>query len=177
MQVDSADPRKFFLHYLQQLAGLVERGESYSESSRTRPDSMLDARLAPDMFPFSQQVSTAAEFALRALYPLADRDIPDLGSPSTYAQLREVVRHSHSLVQELPVDSLQDFSSKSIVTRAGFTNRKFSGWDYLHLYTIPNFLFHYSTAYAILRASGVPLGKRDFDGYHDYPPGFSFLEK
>ena len=62
--------------------------------------------------------------------------------------------------------------TRRIRHRAGFADLDQSGADFLHLYGMPNFLFHASMAFAILRANGVAVGKADFDGLHDYPPGF-----
>lgn len=175
VSVEGIDPRKFFLHYLRQLGNLVECATSHCDSIGS--DSLMAVGLTKDMFPFLQQVSTAAGFALRALYPLAGLDIPDLGQPETAAGLKAYIRRADDLVIQLPLESLCGFEIKTIVTRAGFSDRSFSGWDYLHLYAIPNFLFHHSMAYAILRANGVPIGKADFDGFHQYPAGFHFSEE
>ena len=61
-----------------------------------------------------------------------------------------------------------------IVHRAGFADLEQDGASFLHLYGMPNFLFHVTMGYAALRAAGVALGKADFDGFHDYPAGFAF---
>ena len=168
------DPRQFFLHYLQQLAGLVERAAAYGELAGTGPDALMDARLAPDMFPFSQQVSTAAGFSLRALLPLAGLELPKLDAAQSSAGLLELIRWVSSIVEEIPLEALQGFECREINTTAGLAEQCFNGWEYLHLYAVPNFLFHLSMAYGILRSSGIPLGKADFDGFHRYPSDFSF---
>lgn len=169
-----ADPRVLFLHYLQQLAGMVKRAIAHGESSGDGPEALMDARLAPDMFPFSQQVSTAAGFAVRALGPFADAEMPDLGQAQGSAELLALISRASSIVAEFPPNSLQSFEGRKINTTAGFSEHCFSGWEYLYLYAMPNFLFHMSMTYGILRSSGVALSKADFDGYHQYPPGFSF---
>ena len=81
LQDEVFDPRKFFLHYLRQLGNLVEFAASHGDSRDS--DSFLAVGLTKDIFPFSQQVSTAACFALRALHPLADLDIPASGKSGT----------------------------------------------------------------------------------------------
>ncbi|WP_159436026.1 DUF1993 family protein [Microbulbifer donghaiensis] len=173
-RADSEDPRQFFLHYLLQLSGLVERAVACGESSGNGGDALMDARLAPDMFSFSQQVSTAAGFSLRALLPLAGLEVPKLVQVQSGAELLELIRWVSGVVEEIPKEKLQGFESREINTAAGFAEQCFSGWEYLQFYTIPNFLFHLSMAYGILRSHGVPLGKADFDGFHAYPPGFRF---
>ncbi len=84
-----------------------------------------------------------------------------------------LIDRTRRFVRKLPSASFQNLENRPVTTKAGFAERRFSSWEYLHLYTIPNFLFHYSMAYAILRVNGVAVGKRDFDGFHEYPPGFT----
>lgn len=169
-----ADPRVFFLHYLQQLAGLVGHAVAHGDSSGEGPEALMQERLAPDMFPFSQQVSTAAAFAVRALCPLADAETPDLGQAQNSTELLALISRAESIVAGISQESLQGLERREINTAAGFAGRCFGGWEYLYLYAIPNFLFHMSLAYGILRSRGIAVGKADFDGFHQYPPGFSF---
>jgi hypothetical protein len=65
-------------------------------------------------------------------------------------------------------------STLTVRTTAGFAGLALPGPEFLQLYALPNFFFHYSMVYAIARQAGAPIGKADFDGYHAYPPGFEF---
>jgi hypothetical protein len=107
---------------------------------------VLTARLAPDMFTTGQQMATASSFALRVAFPLAG----------------------------LAPESFTGAETRRIRHRAGFADLDQDGATFLHLFGMPNFLFHTSMAFAILRSQGIGIGKADFDGQHDYPHGFRF---
>ena len=168
--MDSESPVRFFIHYLKNLAAMVGRVEKAGVES----SDLLQARLAGDMFPLAQQVSTAVSFSLRAVCPLVGLDIPDLGDAKSCTDLRRTIGAAIECLQQIEAEAFAGFERKTVRTRAGFADLSFTGGDYLRLYAQPNFLFHYSMAYAILRANGVALGKQDFDGFHTYPEGFSF---
>lgn len=173
MDVDFGDtwPSTIFVHYLKNLDALVVMAE---EAERERSSSLLQERLAPDMFPFFQQVSTAVSFSLRALCPLANRPVPEVEQPENFAQLRDLIEGAIHFLQQLEDAELEGFEGRAVSTRAGFADWAFKGRDFLVGYALPNFLFHYSMAYAILRSEGLSIGKRDFDGFHEYPSGFNF---
>lgn len=127
------------------------------------------------MFSAAQQVATAAGFALRVAYPLAGQAVPpvaDLGL-DRIGLGRRLVAASEALRALEPAD-FAGAEVRRIRHRAGFAELDQSGADFLHLFGMPNFLFHVSMTFAVLRAEGVELGKADFDGLHDYPHGFRF---
>lgn len=173
MDIDFGDtwPSTIFVHYLKNLDALVVMAE---EAERERSSSLLQARLVPDMFPFGQQVSTAVSFSLRALCPLVNRPVPEIEQPENFVQLRDLIEDAVHFLQQLEGAELEGFEGRIVSTRAGLADRAFKGRDFLIGYALPNFLFHYSMAYAILRSEGLPVGKQNFDGFHEYPPGFSF---
>ena len=79
------------------------------------------------------------------------------------------------VVNSLIREALHPYGSDlRIATTAGFAELELSGADYYLMYAVPNFFFHYTMAYATARQAGVAIGKADFDGFHAYPPGFSF---
>lgn len=136
---------------------------------------MLAARLTGDMFPFAQQVSTACGFAYRACCPLLNIDAPPLaGGDNTFEQLEERIEETLRFLHSIDESDMSKRASTTITTTAGFAERSFTAEDYVFRYAMPNFFFHLSMAYAILRTEGVPVGKGDFDGYHAYPAGFRF---
>jgi hypothetical protein len=156
-----------FLHYLDRLALLVERTAGREQ--------VLAARLAPDMFSAAQQVATAAGFALRVAYPLAGQAVPpvaDLGL-DRIGLGRRIVAARVALRALDPAD-FQGAEARRIRHRAGFAELDQSGAEFLHLFGMPNFMFHVSMTFAVLRAEGIEIGKADFDGLHDYPHGFRF---
>lgn len=137
------------LHYLQQLIKLLQK----------IPAPCFSAALAPDMFSLAEQARIASNYSLRLYCPL----------------LQEVERRRDYL-QSLPVvNSLS--AERRIQERAGFADLDLTETQFIHHYGLPNFFFHLSMVYAIARQQGVALSKADFDGFHQYPADFSFIDK
>lgn len=156
-----------FRYYLGRARLLVARTGDKAE--------ILSARLAPDMFTASEQFATAAGFALRGTYPLAGLsvpDFPDLGRD--LAGLRARIDFADERLVALEPASFEGAETRKVQHRAGFAELDQTGQEYLTLFAMPNFLFHFSMAFAILRQNGIEIGKADFDGLHDYPHGFRF---
>lgn len=160
------NPSKPFIHYLSCLKQvLVEHAEI---------DSFLDSRLAENMFPVHQQISTAISFALRCCCPLIGTDVVSFHKNSTRMGLVAEIDKTIQFLSDIPPERFTHSSIESVTITAGFAERTFNREDFVLLYALPNFLFHISMAYAALRASGVLLGKTDFDQIHHYPDGFNF---
>lgn len=154
---------------LAQLAGLVER----VAAEGPRADTLLQARLAPDMLPFERQVAIAAQFALRGSFPLAGLPVPPFGDePPTVDGLRARIARVRAALAALPVAALAGAEGRIAHERAGDARLEMPAPRLLQRFVLPNFCFHLTIAYAILRAEGLPVGKADFDGLHEYPaPG------
>ncbi|UXI03391.1 DUF1993 domain-containing protein [Photobacterium sp. TY1-4] len=154
------------IHYLDQLENLVAKVS----------DDVFEQALTEDMFPFAMQVKIAANFALRGYCPL-------LGNPVVSFQAQENTRHA---VSQQIVQTRDYLRGQPEVTaldpdvmlsdKAGFTEVSLPQPQFIHHYILPNFFFHISMAYAIAKVQGEPVSKADFDGYHAYPPGFSFIQ-
>lgn len=159
-----------FLRYLDRLQGLVNAAQAHVDSLHQEPAVLLFARLAPDMAPFETQVLIAANFALRACFPLAGQDIPHYGDfPATFDGLRARIARVQTLLQALEPSQYVDGESRVLESQAGNARVSLKAPEFLLQYALPNFFFHLSAAYAILRSQGVPIGKAQFDGFHDYP--------
>lgn len=156
-----------FDHYLRQAEALVRAHQG--------APGLLEGRLAPDMFTGAEQFMTAAGFALRGSYPLAGRDLPEFpqGGHGLDALL-ERFAFAKTALGALRPEEFDGAETRRIEHRAGFAELDQSGADYLHHFALPNFFFHLSMGFAVLRAGGAEIGKADFDGQHDYPPGFRF---
>lgn len=160
------------LRYLDRLNQLVDLAEKHTEVHRQPAEAILQARLSDEMLPFEVQVHIAANFALRASYPLAGKAVPSYGEfPASFAGLRARLARSASLVRELQSRDFDDAASRTIQDVAGQALVSLPAPEFLLQYALPNFFFHISMAYAILKQSGVALGKQDFDGFHAYPRG------
>lgn len=160
------------LHYLGRLRALVDAAER-ADAARLAGDTLLEARIAPDMFPFAMQVRIAAGFALRAACPLAGVALPaDAGEPPTAAGLRARIDRTVAQLAALPPEAFAAAEGRRLQSQAGDARVDLPAREFLWHYALPNFFFHVSAAYTILRAHGVPVGKADFDGFHAYPvPG------
>ena len=127
------------------------------------------------MFTAAQQVATAAGFALRVAYPLAGRAVPGIEDHGMdrIGLGRRIAAARQGLVALAPAE-FAEAQARRIHHRAGFAELEQSGEEFLHLFGMPNFMFHAAMAFAILRKEGLEIGKADFDGLHDYPHGFRF---
>lgn len=147
-----------FRHYLGQMALMVEKAGRGA----------MSAQLA-DSFTASQHFATAAGFTLRITCPLAGREVPDL--PSALSPRLAVARATLGAMKPAMFEGAE---SRIIRHRAGFADLEQPASEFLLLFGLPNFFFHLTMGYAALRAAGVPLGKADFDGLHQYPADFRF---
>jgi uncharacterized protein len=153
-----------FLRYLGRLDHLVATAQAHPQGP-----ALLNARLAPDMLPFAMQVAVASGFTLRACFPLAGKAIPaETVFPSTFAGLRARIAHAAGLLESLQPSQFEAAEQRIVESRAGDALVSLPGPEFLYQYALPNFFFHLTAAYAILRHQGVALGKEDFDGWHAY---------
>lgn len=159
-------PTRVFLHYLERLRALLLRVDGTDLAS---------ARLHPDMAPLVQQAKTAIGFTLRTCCPLAGQSIVRFGDdePTIASALRELDSSARHLAS-IPDAAFAVMDARTVESVAGFAELRLPGSEFFLMYALPNFFFHYTMVYAIARQAGVEIGKADFDGYHQYPPGFSF---
>ncbi len=158
-----------FQRYLTRLAALLDRAERHCDADPAQCDALLEARLAPDMLPLRVQMEVVSNFALRAAFPLAGLAVPDYGVfPGDFAGLRARLARTQRLLEALTPESFSGAETRSVSDRAGEADLTLPAPKFLFEYAIPNFFFHLSMAYAILRSRGVDVGKADFDGYHRY---------
>ncbi|MBJ7311449.1 DUF1993 family protein [Rugamonas sp. CCM 8940] len=161
-----------FEHYLYCLRQTLDVAENHQ---RRTGKPVLHAALAENMFGFAQQVTIACGFTLRACCPLLGIEVPALaGGDQDWPALSARIDATLAFLGQVPADPINAGEALDVQTTAGLATRRFVGRDFVLAYALPNFFFHLVTAYAILRSQGVPLGKQDFDGYHEYPAGFSF---
>ena len=155
-----------FRHMLGALADVLEKAEAHAQASKYEPAVLLQARLFPDMFPLMKQVQIATDFAKGASARLAGVDVPRFDdNEQTFAELQQRISRTLGFVESLPQEAFEGAEGRAITHGAGERARHFERGDaYLTGFVLPNFYFHLTTAYAILRHNGVPLGKRDFLG-------------
>lgn len=158
-----------FQRYLRQLQGLLNSASAYLAQTKLPEAYVLEARLAPDMLPLAVQVEIAVNFVFRACAPLAGQAVPPFGEhrdslASLQARIAQGLQYANSLS---PAD-MAYASGRTISDPAGQTTVTLDAGSFLHQYALPNFFFHVSMVYALLRSLGLPLSKGQFDGWHQY---------
>ena len=150
-----------FIRGLDVLAHLLDKAEASDLSEAA----LFEARLAEDMRPFPDQIRMAAFAARSCMARLAGIDWPRTDdSEATVADLRATVALTRSFVSQMPPDALDGAETRPITLKLPSMELNFIGQGYLTSFALPNFYFHLSMAYAILRNQGVDVGKRDFLG-------------
>ncbi|HSI56016.1 MAG TPA: DUF1993 domain-containing protein [Ideonella sp.] len=160
-----------FDRYLARLSALLGLAEQHAAAQGLAAEALLQARLSPSMFPLAVQVEIAANFSLRACAPLAGLAVPDTTRPpASFEGLQQHIAMARALLAGLTPAQMAGSDTRECSSRAGNGLVRLPGCEFLLQYALPNFFFHLGMAYAILRQSGVAIGKSDFDGFHDYPP-------
>lgn len=155
-----------FKQMLTSLKDNLGKTEAHAAAKNIAPDAFLQARLYPDMLPLIRQVQIAVDFAKGVTARLAQHDIPVYDDKEqTFAELQALLDKTLAFIGSVAAEQFAGSEERSIVLRPGTPKeRKLDGQAYLLHYGLPQFFFHVTTAYAILRHNGVELGKRDFMG-------------
>ena len=148
------------------LQAILALAAAHASKKSIEPEALLQARLFPDMFPLVKQVQIAADFARGIAARLAGVDVPVFdGKEQSFADLNELISKTLAFLDSVPAAAFDGSETKDIVLRPGTPKeKKLSGQAYLANYGLPQFFFHVTTAYAILRHNGVEIGKRDYMG-------------
>jgi len=150
---------------LNALSALLAKAEAYAEAKRIDPTVLLNARLFPDMFAFTRQVQAACDQAKNAGARLAGVDPPRYeDKEKTIAELTARIAKTVAFVKTLDAEKIDTASDREVTFPLGPNKGHMRGIDYLNHFALPNFYFHLTTAYDILRHCGVEIGKRDFLG-------------
>jgi uncharacterized protein len=155
-----------FKQLLTALKTILAQAEAHAAAQSIEPDALLQARLYPDMFPLVKQVQIAADFARGVSARLAGVDVQVYeGKEKSFADLDGLLSQTLVFLDSVPPSRFEGSESKDIVLRPGTPKeKKLSGQAYLAHYGVPQFLFHVTTAYGILRHNGLAIGKREFMG-------------
>ena len=150
---------------LANLRAMLEKAEAYAGERKFKADVLVNQRLAPDMLPLSSQIQIATDTAKGAVARLAGRDVPSWpDNESTFADLKARVQKAIDYLATYKTADLDGTENKLVTIKIGGEDVSMRGEDYLLGRATQNLYFHVTTAYAILRHNGVPLGKRDYLG-------------
>ena len=155
-----------FRQMLGSLGALLDKAQAHAEARNFDSAVLLQARLSPDMFPLVRQVQIACDFAKGVTARLAGAEVPVYDDKEqSLEQLRVLVDRTIAFIGSFDAGAFEGSETREIVTRPGTPKeRRFNGQDYLLSYGLPQFFFHVTTAYALLRHNGVEIGKRDYMG-------------
>jgi len=154
-----------FMHGLTALSGVLAKAEDNCSLRKIDPAVMLNDRLAPDMFNTIRQVQIATDHTRRAPARLAGTEpLAVADTETSFAELQDRIARSKESLLTFDRAAIDAGEAREIRFKAGPRELEFTGNTYLNYFALPNFYFHMSIAYAILRKNGVPVGKVDFLG-------------
>jgi uncharacterized protein len=154
-----------FLQTLGALSSVLGKAEAHAGAKKFDPALLLASRLAPDMFPLSRQVQIACDFAKSTVARLAGIAVPSFADEEkSLADLRSRIAKTLDYVRSFKPSQIDGSEERDVTITLAGKPVTFKGQPYLVHFVLPNFYFHATVAYAILRQDGVELGKRDFMG-------------
>ncbi|MEO7241325.1 MAG: DUF1993 domain-containing protein [Variovorax sp.] len=154
-----------FSHNLGQLSHFLAKGSAHATEHKLVAAKLLEAKLASDMFPLTRQVQIACDTAKLAVARLTMAEAPsDPDTETTFDQLQARISKTQALVQSVDRAAFEGSEERNVTLKLASGDMQFSGQAYLLHFALPNFFFHLTTAYAILRHNGVALVKADFIG-------------
>jgi uncharacterized protein len=154
-----------FVQHLTALSAVLAKAVAHAEAKAIDPAFLLGMRLYPDMYPLVRQVQQATAHAIRACSALAGAEPLSLpNTDASFAELESRLANTIEYVKSFKPAQIDGTEDKEITLKFGSSERKFTGQGLLLNHVLPNFYFHCTTAYDILRHCGVELAKRDFMG-------------
>ncbi len=153
-----------FVKSLTALDGILVKTEAFLKEKGLAEDELLNLQLAPDMFPFKKQVQIVCDNAKGAAGRLSGTEVPThADDEKSLSELRERIAKTLSFINTIPETAFEAAATRQ-VTLPYFPGKFMTGFDYTREYVLPNFFFHLTTAYALLRKEGMNLGKADYIG-------------
>ena len=154
-----------FLRMFDNMNAWLDKAEAHAQAKKFDTANYLSARLAPDMLPFVRQIQMASDAAKFAIARLAGVEAPKFEDNETnFAELRERIAKTVAFIKTVSAEQIDGTEDKDIALPRRDGTLVLKGEPYLKHFVLPNFYFHMTTAYALLRHNGVDLGKMDFLG-------------
>ncbi|HEY6611653.1 MAG TPA: DUF1993 domain-containing protein [Pseudomonas sp.] len=153
------------LRGLDSLAAILAKAAAHAAARKIAPEVFLNARLAPDMLPLVRQVQIVSDTAKGCAARLAGIEVPSYAdTEASFHELQERLAKTVTFLKGVAPEQIDGSEERAIVLKAHDQEIHFTGRTYLLGFVLPNFYFHLTTAYAILRHNGVELGKKDYLG-------------
>jgi len=154
-----------FVRTLGNLSAILDKAAAHAQAKKIDPSVLLQMRLYPDMFALTRQVQLACDFTKNTVARLAGQEPPKFeDSETTIDQLKARITRTVEFVQGFKAALFEGADTREISIKIRDQTQTYTGQIYLAHFALPNFFFHATTAYDILRHAGVELGKRDFVG-------------
>jgi hypothetical protein len=155
-----------YLQTLEAVSGFLDRGLSHCQDNNIDPEAIVETRLYSDMLPFRFQVQSVVHHSVGAIEGIKSRvfrpphDLP----PHNYSALQSLIANARDTLKGLTPDAINAHEGAEVIFEIRKSRMKFTAEGFLLSFSLPNFYFHATTAYDILRSKGVPVGKRDYLG-------------
>ena len=150
---------------LSNLSKIMDKAVAQAKAQDIPLSTLLEARLAPDMHPFPRQIQIASDAAKGAAARLANIEAPAMAdTETTFPELQARIAKTIDFLKSVSADKIVGAEDREIVMKFPQGEMKFSGRDFLTQFALPNFFFHVTTAYGLLRHKGITIGKMDFLG-------------
>jgi hypothetical protein len=147
------------------LSSILDKAAAHAEAKKIDPTIFVNARLAPDMYPLSRQVQITTDIAKGCAARLSGIDVPSYeDNESNFAELQSRIAKTVAFLQSASEEQINNSGEREVTLKARGYEMRFLGQSYLFNFVIPNFYFHITATYAILRHNGVDIGKMDFMG-------------
>lgn len=154
-----------YIRMLSNLLLVLDKGAEYATAKKFEPGILLTARLAPDMWSTAEQARSACAFSVRSLCRVTGREIPTYdGKDSTFDEVKARITWAMGIIRTFDRAALEGAADRTVTFPAGSEQVTMTGSQYLLTFALPNFFFHVTTVYDILRHNGVPLVKDDYMG-------------
>jgi hypothetical protein len=154
-----------FVQTLGALDAILDKASAYAEAHKIDPAVLLASRLRPDMLSFVRQTQIVCDNAKNIVGRLAGGEVPKFeDNEASFAEIKARIKKTLDYINSIKPQDIEAGENREIVFPIGPNKMKMKGADYIFHFALPNFYFHLTTAYGILRHNGVELGKRDFLG-------------
>jgi len=159
-----------FIKMLKNLSQILGKANAYAEAKKFDPVNLLSARLAPDQFDFTRQVQITCDTAKSCADKLTDKSAPKHeDNETTFAQLQDRIGQTVSYLESIGKDDWKGWETRK-TTNPRREGKFLAGDEYAMQHSLPNFYFHLTTTYAILRHNGLDIGKKDYLGAMNWQP-------
>jgi hypothetical protein len=154
-----------FVNILGNLSSILDKAQAFVDTKKIDPSVLTNYRIAPDMLPMSSQVQIACDSAKGLVARLSGVASPAFeDNEKTLAELKERIAKTIAFIQSVPAEAIDGTEDKDIVIKRGEKETHYKGMQFMLGHAVPNFYFHVSMTYAVLRHNGVEIGKRDYLG-------------